>query len=117
MYHELRKRGTRSLRFACAWDSRRSEASLRHAIGSGRRGRSIKSVIAVVVACLAAGACADRAMRPAYVGQSPYQGWSCDQLSREVARTDGGVGEGQKNAIEQTMIEKNCIHPLAAETE
>jgi len=56
-------------------------------------------------------------MRPAYVGQSPYQGWSCDQLSREVARTDGGVGEGQKNAIEQAMMEKNCIHPLAAETE
>jgi len=98
-------------------DSRRSESSLRHAIGSGRRGRSIKSVIAVVVACSAAGACADRSIRPAYIDQSPYQGWSCDQLSREAARTDGGVSQEQKNAIEQVMIEKNCIHPLAAETE
>ena len=90
---------------------------LRHSIDSGRRGRSNTSVIVVVVACLAAGACAEKSIGPAYLAQAPYQGWSCDQLSREVARTDNGLGAGEKNAIEQVMIEKSCIHPLAAETE
>lgn len=70
---------------------------------------------AAVVACLTAGACADK--QRSVIGQSPYEAWSCDQLNREVARTDAAFTRGQKNAVEQAMIAKNCIHPLAAETE
>jgi len=69
---------------------------------------------AAVVACLAAGACADKQRS---IGQSPYEAWSCDQLNREVARTDAAFTRGQKNAVEQAMGARNCIHPLAAETE
>jgi hypothetical protein len=79
----------------------------------------MKPAIVTAVACLAAAACTKmpQSIEPAYVSQAPYQAWSCDQLSQEVARTDAALGEGQKNAIEQLMITKECIHPLAAETE
>ena len=80
-------------------------------------GRSIKPVIVVSVAGLAVGACAAKSVGPAYVAEASYQGWSCDQLSQEVARTDDGLSDSQKSAIEQVMIGKSCIHPLAAETE
>jgi hypothetical protein len=73
-------------------------------------------VIVAAFAGLAAAACAGKSIGPAYLAQ-PYQGWSCDQLSREAARTDNGLGAGEKKAIEHVMIEKSCIHPLAAETE
>lgn len=49
--------------------------------------------------------------------QSHYQNMSCDQLSREIARTDAAFTRGEKNAAEQAMADKNCIRPLAAETE
>jgi hypothetical protein len=71
----------------------------------------------IVVTCLAASACAEKSIGLASVSQAPFQGWSCDRLSQEVARADSGVSEGQKNAIERVMITKGCIHPLAAETE
>jgi hypothetical protein len=70
---------------------------------------------AAIAACLAAGACADK--QRSIIGQSPYEAWSCDQLNREVARTDAAFTRGQKNTVEQAMAAKNCIHPLAAETE
>jgi hypothetical protein len=86
-------------------------------MGSRPVGRSIKPAILAAIAGLAAAACAGKSIGPAYLAQAPYQGWSCDQLSREAARTDDGLGAGEKKAIEQVMIEKSCIHPLAAETE
>jgi hypothetical protein len=106
-------------------DNRRSEPSelnadrmrLRHSTCSRQVRRSIKPVIVAAVACLAVGACTEKSIGPAHVAQGSYQGWSCDQLNQEVARTDDGPSEAQKNAIERVMIKKNCIHPLAAETE
>ena len=74
----------------------------------------------VIAVCLAVGACTkipELIGSPADVSRVPYQDWSCDQLSQEVVRTDAGLTKGQKNAIEQVMIAKDCIHPLAAETE
>ena len=81
--------------------------------------RRIAFVIVAAVACLAAGACTStpKSIGPANASQVPYQDWSCDQLSQELGRIDTTLTKSQKNAIEQVMITKNCIHPLAAETE
>lgn len=80
--------------------------------------RVVNPILAIVAVVLAVGGCA---RNPELTGSSgtqvAYQDWSCDELSREVARTDAAFTKGQKNAIEHEMARRNCIHPLAAETE
>ena len=81
--------------------------------------RPTKSVIVATVTSLIAVGCAGQQglLGRFSASQDPYQAWSCEQLSQEIARTDPGLGKAEKNAIEQVMAAKNCIRPLAAETE
>ncbi|MCP4383951.1 MAG: hypothetical protein GY798_21510 [Hyphomicrobiales bacterium] len=46
-----------------------------------------------------------------------YDGWPCDELSRELARVDPSFAKQQKSEVERAMMTKGCIRPLAAETE
>lgn len=73
----------------------------------------MKPSIAITAACMAVSACTGTE----HVSQAPYQGWSCDQLSEEVARIGATLTAGEKNAIEREIIAKGCVYPLAAETE
>jgi len=78
-----------------------------------------KLVVLTAVACLATWGCTSRPLAPA--SSSPieglYQDMSCDQLTQEIARVDADFTKRQKKAVEDAMIAKNCIRPLAVETE
>ena len=90
-----------------------------HAAGAFVWRRPTNSVIVTIVACLTAVACAgqQQLLGRSSASQDRYQAWSCEQLSQEIARSDPGFSKAEKNAIEQVMAAKNCIRPLAVETE